>query len=227
MTATAVHRATPRVLETIASDPRYAHTSHLQIRHHGVVVVDEHLRGRLSAPVFSVTKSALATSLATMSRHGLLPDLHSPIADVLPGLRDTPAAAHTWQQVLTMTRGASTDGAWDIDAVMALPAGHVDHIAAAPQEASPGERFAYDLCGPHLLSAAASQILGESIASWAGRALFEPLGVDGVAWDEDPEAHSVGGDGVRATADTLYCSPDSTCGADYEFSARVTSKIIF
>lgn len=134
MTATAVHQATRRVLETIASDPRYVHTSHLQIRHHGAVVVDEHLRGPLSAPVFSVTKSVLATALATMSRRGLLPDLHSPIADVLRG---TPAAGHTWQQVLTMTRGASTDGVWDIDAVMGLPAGHGGAACGCPLR-SPG-----------------------------------------------------------------------------------------
>ena len=109
----AAHAAVQRVLAEVAADPRYARTSHLHLRLDGAVVVDEHLRGPLRAEVFSVTKSMLSTVLAVMAARRLLPDLDRPVAEVLPPLRGTPAEAHTWRQLLTMTRGAAVDGRWE------------------------------------------------------------------------------------------------------------------
>ena len=111
----AAHAAAQRVLAEVAADPRYARTSHLHLRLEGAVVVDEHLRGPLRADVFSVTKSVLSTVLGVMAARRLLPDLDRPVAEVLPPLRGTPAEAHTWRQLLTMTRGAAVDGRWERD----------------------------------------------------------------------------------------------------------------
>ena len=102
-----------------------------------------------------------------------------------------------------MTRGAKVDGPWEIDAVAALPSGHVAHIANAPQLHPPGTRFTYDNGGPHLVSAAASEILGEPVSDYAARHLFTPIGLSDLEWPTDPEGYPTGSDGLRLSADAL------------------------
>jgi CubicO group peptidase (beta-lactamase class C family) len=110
-----------------------------------------------------------------------------PVSRVLPELLGTPAETHTWRHLLTMTRGAETGGAWDVDEITALPGGQVAHIAAAPQRSAPGQVFAYDNGGSHLLAAAATKLLGEPVSEYADRVLFEPLGIRGATWHRDPD----------------------------------------
>lgn len=199
----AARAAAHRVLDGVDADPRYARTSHLHLRVGGVVVVDEHLRGPQRANVFSVTKSVLSTVLAVMAARRLLPDLDHPVADVLAPLRGTPAAPHTWRQMLTMTRGVAVDGPWELDAVASLPADHVGHLARAPQLHAPGAAFVYDNGGPHLLSAAATAVLGESVAEFARRELFDPLGIVDHRWPTDPDGCPTGSDGLELTGRDL------------------------
>ena len=198
-----VRAAAGQVLATVGSDPRYGHTAALYVRVAGDVVVDEHLRGPRANDVFSVTKSVLATVLARLAADGRLPDRHSPVSAVLSALRNTPAADHTWWHLLTMTRGARTDGPWDVDAVTELPGGQVAHIAAAPQLEPPGRHFRYDNGGTHLLSAAAAQLIGETVAAYAVRELFDPLRIDDAYWLADPDGHSFGYAHLRLSAADL------------------------
>lgn len=182
----AVAAASAAVL-TETADPRYRHTSHVLVRVDGAVVVDEHLCGPPVNDVFSVTKSVLASVLGVLAADGLLPDLDQPVATVLPDLRGTPSETHTWHHLLTMTRGAETGGAWDVDEITALPGGQVSHIASAPQRHPPGHMFTYDNGGSHLLAAATSHLLGEAVSEYAVRELFAPLGIRSAAWARDPD----------------------------------------
>jgi CubicO group peptidase (beta-lactamase class C family) len=197
-----VLRACQAIVDATA-DPRYSHTSHLHVRVGDEVIVDEHLRGPLVADVFSLTKSVLSTVLGVMAAKRLLPPLDQPLVHVLPDLRGTPGAAHTWRQVLTMTRGAETGGPWDIDELTSLPGGQVARIAEAPQRRAPGEAFAYDNGGPHLLSAAACRILGESVSDFAQRELFSLVGIEEASWASDPDGTPFGYAHVRMRASDL------------------------
>ena len=197
-----VLRACQAIIDDTA-DPRYRHTSHLHVRIGGEVIVDEHLRGPLVADVFSVTKSVLATVLGVMAARDLLPPLDQPLAQVLPALRGTPSATHTWRHLLTMTRGAETGGPWDVDEITALAGGQVAHIAEAPQRQAPGEGFAYDNGGPQLLSAAACSILGESVADYAQREMFGPTGIEDATWATDPDLTPFGYAHLRMRAADL------------------------
>ncbi|SDS40967.1 Beta-lactamase [Friedmanniella luteola] len=198
-----VRSAARAVLDAVAADPRYARTAHLQVRLGPDVVVDEHLRGPERGDVFSVTKTVLALTLAVAAREGRLPPLDQPVAAVLPGLQGTPAERHTWTHLLTMTRGAETGGAWDVDEVTALPGGQVAHVARAPQRTPPGSAFAYDNGASHLLSAAAGAVLGEPVSAFAARALLAPLGVPAPVWTCDPDGVPFGYGHLRLAADDL------------------------
>ncbi|ADB34133.1 beta-lactamase [Kribbella flavida DSM 17836] len=196
MTHRRVLDAAEKVLAATTRSP-YAHTSHLLVRVDGTTVVDEHLRGPLVSDVFSVTKTVLATALGVMARRRLLPDLDSPLGDVLPVLRGQP---HTWRHLLTMTRGAEVD---DTDEVVALPGGQVERFARAAQLTEPGTTFAYDDGAAHLLSAAAGQVLGESLGDFARREVFEPVGITDAEWLADPDGVTYGHAHLRISADSL------------------------
>ena len=175
------------LLDAVAADSRYAHTSHLHVRVDNVVVVEEHLRGPERGDLFSVTKTVLALVLGVMAARDLLPPLDAPLGRVLGVTRGTPAERQTWRQLLTMTRGAATDGPWDVDAVTALPGGQVRHVALAPQQDRPGSGFRYDSGASHLLSAAAGEVLGEPVSAFAARELLAPLGIPAPEWRTDPD----------------------------------------
>ena len=195
----AVRAACRRIEAAVRADHRYAHTSHLRVHVDGRPVVDEHYRGPAVADVFSVTKTVVATVAGIAARRGLLPDLDDPVA-VLDG---TPAQGQTWRQLLTMTRGAAVDGAWDVDAVTALPGGQVAHIAAAPILEPPGRTFRYDNGASHLLSAALGQVLGRPVADVAQAALFAPLGIADADWLADPDGVTYGFAHLRLSAESL------------------------
>jgi CubicO group peptidase (beta-lactamase class C family) len=186
-----------------AEDPRYRHTSHLHVRVAGEVLLDEHLRGPLVGDVFSITKSVLSTVAGVVAAQGRLPGLDEPVAEVLPDVRGTAAQAHTWRHLLSMTRGAETEGAWDVDELTALPGGQVAHIAAAPQLRPPGQGFAYDNGACHLVSAALQRLLGEPVDDYARRELFAPLGISDIEWLRDPDGIPFGYGHLRISAADL------------------------
>ena len=198
-----VRAAARAVLDAVAADPRYACTAHLHVRLGGAVLVDEHLRGPVRGDVFSVTKTVLALTLGVAAGRDLLPPLDTPVAEVLPELRGTPAETHTWRHLLTMTRGAEVGGLWDVDELTALPGGQVDHIVRAQQRSRPGERFCYDNGASHLLSAAAEAVLGEPVSAFAARELFAPLGVEPPEWLADPDGVPFGYGHLRLSAADL------------------------
>ena len=195
-------RAVDRFVADLA-DPRYAHTSHLHVRVRGRVVVDEHFTGPRAGDVFSITKSVLATATGVVAQLGRLPDLDAPLADVLPALRGTPAATHTWRHLLTMTRGARVDGPWEVDALTAHPGPLVDHVARAPQVRPPGAAFSYDDGGCHLVAAALTAVVGEPLLGFLGRALFEPLGIAPDGWRRDEQGVPLGYAHLRVSAADL------------------------
>ena len=199
----AVRAACRLIGDGIATDPRYARTSHLRVLIGGEPVVDEHRRGPLVADVFSVTKTVVATVAGIAARRGLLPEPDEPLHTVLPELRDTPARGQTWRQLLTMTRGAAVDGPWDVDEVTALPGGQVARVASAPRVATPGETFRYDNGAYHLLSAGLGRVVGAPVADFAEAELFAPLGIRDADWAADPDGVSYGFAHLRLSAASL------------------------
>ena len=195
--------ACEQVLRRVRSDPAYAHTSHLLVQVAGAVVVDEHLRGPQVADVFSVTKTVLATLVGIAVRRGHVPALTSPVTQVLPELLDTPVRRHTWEHLLTMTRGCATDGPYDVDEVTAIDSGQLRRIAEAPQEAPPGAEFRYDNGASHLLATSLDRVLPVPLADFADEALLAPLGVRDRHWLTDADGIPWGFGHLSVSADAL------------------------
>ncbi|HSO53127.1 MAG TPA: serine hydrolase [Actinomycetes bacterium] len=180
-----------------------AQTSHFRVEVDGQAVFDRHYRGPRVADVFSVTKSVVATLAGIAVAEGRLDDLDLPVGRALPSLAGTPAAGQTLRQLLTMTRGAETEGPFEIDEVMARPDGWLERIAAAPQLDPPGSRFRYDNGGAHLLGAALSALVGMPLSASAEGRLFGPLGIGEWHWPRDPDGYDYGAGHLRLAAADL------------------------
>jgi CubicO group peptidase (beta-lactamase class C family) len=189
--------------EAIRDQPAYAHTGHLRVEVGGQAVFDRYYRGPVVADVFSVTKSVVATLAGIAVAEGRLGDLDLPVGRALPDLAGTPAAGQTLRQLLTMTRGAETDGPYEIDEVMAQPGGWLERIAAAPQLDPPGTRFRYDNGGAHLFGAALSALVGMPLSAYAETRLFGPLAIGRWHWPRDPDGWDLGAGHLRLAADDL------------------------
>jgi CubicO group peptidase (beta-lactamase class C family) len=189
--------------QAIRDQPAYAHTSHFRLEVDGRAVFDRHYRGPAVADTFSVTKSVVATLAGIAVAEGRLGDLDLPAGRALPALVGTAASGHTLRQLLTMTRGAETEGPFEIDEVMAQPRGWLERIAAAPQLDPPGTRFRYDNGGAHLFGAALSALVGMPLSAYAATRLFGPLTIGRWRWPRDPDGYDYGHGHLRLAAADL------------------------
>jgi CubicO group peptidase (beta-lactamase class C family) len=182
------------IANVIAADPRYAHTSHLRVDIDRKTLFDRHFRGPMRADVFSVTKTVVSSLVGIAVADGLLPSLDATLDDLLDAhlaVGETPSSGQTLRHLLTMTRGSETDGAWDIDEVMAAPSGWTQHILRAPRRHEPGTHFEYDNGAGYLAGVAVAARCGRSLSAFADERLFRPLGITGAHWFADPDGWDV------------------------------------
>ncbi len=179
--------------------------------------------------VNSVTKSVLSALIGILLRTGQLASLDQRLIDLLPELADVNSDPRTGtitvRHLLSMTGGFEpTAGApWPWLASPDL----LQTAWARPLIAPPGASFAYDDLSVHLLSIVITRLTGQSASAFAGRELFEPLGIwaseearfvwtrergcadvfhgrgswpeDGYPWRVDQHGHSMGGFGLHLT----------------------------
>jgi CubicO group peptidase (beta-lactamase class C family) len=180
--------------------------------------------------VFSVTKSVVSALYGIMLRDGLLQSLEQRVLDILPeydhpGL--DPRVRHLMVgHLLTMTSGYA-----HVHNVTPVPHQAPDFAEVALNRklvAAPGTVFNYDDISAQLLSVVLTQLTGMSMAAYAWRELFEPLGIwsgeqahfawngeradqlrahpwgtwpdDGFLWQVDRQGHNFGGVGLHLTA---------------------------
>jgi CubicO group peptidase (beta-lactamase class C family) len=163
------------ICRRIECDPAFGHTTSLVVVGRGAVVLERRFGpGTVDdlADTYSVTKSFVATLAGIAADRGALE---------LDGVRD----------LLTMTAGRETGGAWDIDAVMERESGWVEWILSAPRR-RPAGVFAYDNGAAHVLGARIADAVGQPLAAFARDSLFEPLEIDRFEWPRDPDGRSYG-----------------------------------
>lgn len=61
----------------------------------------------------------------------------------------------------------------------------------------PGSHFLYNTGASYMLSAIVQQLSGENLMQFLKPRLFDPLGITGADWEEDPHGINVGGYGLR------------------------------
>jgi uncharacterized protein YbbC (DUF1343 family) len=131
----------------------------------------------------SMTKAiATATSLMILVERGTL-DLGAPASRYLPELAALPP--FTVEQLLLHTSGLAP--VTPLSDYEAGPEEAVRRIAARKVLAAPGERFAYSDVGYVLLGEIVRRVSGDDLATFARRAIFEPIGMKETGFLPGPE----------------------------------------
>jgi CubicO group peptidase (beta-lactamase class C family) len=67
---------------------------------------------------------------------------------------------------------------------------------ANPIYEQPGSQFAYNSLATYMLSAIVQKVSGQKLIDYLTPRLFQPLGITGARWEEDPQGINVGGWGL-------------------------------
>ena len=173
----------------------------LLIIRNGYVVLDAHFApydGTFPHDIASVTKSITTTLIGIAVDQDKL-DLDASMLSFFPdrtiaNLDDR--KAHITVRHLVSMRNGMESGCHEgdeptLEAMRATP----DWVQAAldrPMVAEPGTVFCYDSPGMHILSAILQKATGMTALDFARQNLFEPLGIQNVIWDVDPQGYSRG-----------------------------------
>lgn len=145
--------------------------------------------------VQSVTKSVLALLFGQAMADGHVRGPDELVALRLPALLRLGADARVqrlrFAHLLAMTAGWSPDETARRDRDDDLR-----WLARRPFVAEPGARFAYDNGAANLLALALAQAVGEPLADYARRRLFQPLGIERFDWRRGAQGHALGAIGL-------------------------------
>ncbi|HEY7057297.1 MAG TPA: serine hydrolase [Vicinamibacterales bacterium] len=207
-----------RGLHELAGETRHLHS--LLVARNGCLVVEAYWPPHDRATkhyLNSATKAVLGALVGIAVHDGRMRE-DAPVLSYLPtdasAEGDSRRRAITIHDLLTMSSGISwhqspPDNTSD---EMGHSPDWVRFILQRPIAAEPGKAMNYSNGDAHLLSAAIQGAVGEPALEFAREALFAPLGIKDVAWDHDPQGHSIGSAALQmrpvdmATFGTLYLS---------------------
>lgn len=156
--------------------------------------------------VRSVTKSVTSLLVGIALEKGFFQGVDQRLARFLPEYIDSaedPRSAITLEDLLTMRSGLR----WDEQAHghldpsgMYLSMDSVRYVLRHPMRKEPGQVFRYSTGDSQLVAAALRRATGESPARFAGKHLFQPLGITDVRWESHRDGLSYGGVRLFLTA---------------------------
>ncbi|MEO8608315.1 MAG: serine hydrolase [Chloroflexota bacterium] len=171
---------------------------------HGYLVFERYYGGyeaELPFEVASVTKSITSALVGIALDKGYLKSLDEPVTDFFPKYADdfdTLTPTITMRHVMSMTTGFNwtEDGPWywpDYSSWMQFALSmQVTH--------PPGTYFTYNTPSVHLLSGVLTQSTGMSLADFAQKNLFTPLGIPAPQWGHDPDGYTTGAHALHLRA---------------------------
>lgn len=149
----------------------------------------------------SASKSVTSALVGLAIEHGYLGSVDDRLADYLPQVNDLPD--ERWQRItlrhlLTHTSGiTSTDDAlWN---EWRSSDDWVGYILALPMVSEPGTAFDYSTGNTHLLCAVLQAATGMTLYDFGKEYLFDPMDMDSVSIEEDPQGVADGGNGIWMT----------------------------
>lgn len=146
----------------------------------------------------SAAKSITGLLAGMAIRDGVLPGADTPVLDFFPRRQiahlDDRKRAITLRHLITMTSGLALT---DPDTGTMLDSDDpVQFVLDAPMAAAPGAQFSYASANYFLASAIVQQAAGMTLAEYAQRALFDPLGIESPRWQASRQGITLGFGGL-------------------------------
>jgi CubicO group peptidase (beta-lactamase class C family) len=157
--------------------------------------------------IYSCTKSVTSTLIGIAVSQGRL-NTDDYLINFFPNMTiqnlDSRKQAITVEDLLTMTSGlpwdehshpyTHPDNNWYR---MTTSDNWVEFVINRPMDYTPGETWAYNTGGSHLLSAILCQATNMTTSSFAETYLFDPLGITDYVWGADPQGINNGGSSLH------------------------------
>jgi CubicO group peptidase (beta-lactamase class C family) len=159
-----------------------------------------------AATIHSVTKSVTSAVVGLARGQGYLPDLDTPLPDLLPGYFDAQTEPGkrkiTFRNLLTMTAGLQPVRVRDRSLLLRwyFAPDPARFTLDLPLEHPPGEVFAYSNPLSHLLSVILTEQTGRPLLDLAQERLFGPLGFKPSIWPKDAKGYYGGHGGLHLTS---------------------------
>jgi CubicO group peptidase (beta-lactamase class C family) len=172
----------------------------LLVIRHGYAVLDTHFYpydGTTPHDLASVTKTITSVVTGIALAHKLL-RLDQPVLPLFP--KEAPAQLEAPRQKITIENLLRMESGLDCGYApgeqelegMKRSSNWVRYALALPIKYHPGTHSAYCSPGYHLLGSAIGAASGMPEAKFAEKNLFEPLGIRGVVWADDPQGRTHG-----------------------------------
>src|SRR5262245_28733152 len=181
----------------------------LLVARRGRLVLERYFAGSDAGTLFdvrSVTKSVVGALTGIAVREGALASPDVPIATFLEPAYVVEGRARdiTVRHLLTMTSGFQWNETSGPDYDLWIEAAdHVQYLFDRPLANAPGAQFTYNSAAVHVLGVVLAHARAISLPQYASDRLFQPLGVDMVAWEALEQGTVNGGSGIDLRARDL------------------------
>ena len=158
-------------------------------------------RARFGHTIYSASKTFTAAAVGIAIAENRL-RLDDRLAVFFP--EQLPAEVSEWlasvrvRDLLTMTSGFPAD--WNMRSRYTE---WVKTYLSRTLTSRPGVKFVYDSIDTYLISAIIQRVTGQSMMEYLRPRLFQPLGINVVAWEESPEGVTTGGWGLWLQAESM------------------------
>lgn len=172
---------------------------------HGKVVAEgwwHPYRPDLKHTMYSCSKSFTATAIGfavSEKRLTVNDKVISFFPDDVPANISPNLAALRVRDLLSMSVGQEPDPT----PVIRQDSNWVRAFLAAPIVHPPGSKFLYNSLATYVLSAIVQKVTGQTTLDYLAPRLFEPLGIRGMDWENDPQGINVGGWGLRLKTEDM------------------------
>lgn len=188
-------------LDAVESGDQELHS--FMVLRHGKVVAEgwwDPYKAELKHTLYSTSKSFTSTAIGFAVTEGLL-SVDDKVISFFPGsLPDTVSenlAAMSIKNLLTMSAGMDPEPRFN------LTENWVKTFLSTPVINPPGSEFLYNSAATYMLSAIISKVTGETVLEYLTPRLFEPLNINHIDWEIDPDGINTGGWGLRLKTEDM------------------------
>ncbi|MHB9031828.1 MAG: serine hydrolase domain-containing protein [Anaerolineae bacterium] len=154
--------------------------------------------------LFSLSKSFTSTAVGFAAAEGLL-SVDDPVLKFFPD--DAPAKpGRHWDELkvrhlLSMSTGHAEDTTGYM--LRRRDGNWAKGFLRRPLKFTPGTHFLYNTGATYMLSVIVQQVTGRKVLDYLTPRLFEPLGIEGAAWEECPRGYNTGGFGLNVKTEDI------------------------
>lgn len=190
---------------------------------HDTLVYEHYFHGATDTTLFnikSITKSIISAIGGIAKDNGKLPDLNTPVLNILTEYNHPPYSENVWfasfrtqndsirktltlQNILTMQTGFEWDDFGPLANAYVSSSDPVKFMFDLPFTDNPGETFNYCSGASSIFGAVLDKVLQTDLKEYANSNLFNPINVTLKRWDTDPTGRYVGASEMYLTTQDL------------------------